>query len=259
MNEFPYKKISVSVVLPTKNEEKNVAGVCENLVALKRDEDKYGIKLVEAIFVLNNTEDDTELVLNKIKERRGYEFVTVSHSKGARGSAMRKGAELAKGDILVFMDSDGEYDPRLIPWLVRPVIEGECDVSGAMDKDNRNFIRYLFSTGFSKITSGLGVEYAQAGFKAARKKVALETIPDDVPGLDIDIRWMDNVVRKGYKFKSIVPVELQKRKYGKTSFNPFVLAAGLLYTATSLYLNRKIGKELPFPKILKKYMLYSSE
>lgn len=262
------RDIKVGVVLPTMNEAGNVRSVCESLLSFKKTISESlgeGIKFDKAVFVLNGTRDGTDKVLQEIKEQPEYEFLEIISSRPARGRAMRTGVEFFKDDvqnrILVVMDSDGEYDAKKhIPVVVRPLIEGGYVAAVAGARDGRSSYRSVLSNIASILYGGLDCEGAQSGIKALLGKVALETIPKNVPGLDIDVRWMYRVVRK-YKKERIsneALVELEERKYGKTSFNPIVLGMGLLYTTASLYLHRKTGKELPCPRIVKR-MLYSSE
>jgi dolichol-phosphate hexosyltransferase len=56
------------------------------------------------------------LVVVKARENRG------------KGSALRKGFELARGDILGVQDADLEYDPVQIPQLLRPLLRDEAEV-----------------------------------------------------------------------------------------------------------------------------------
>jgi len=250
----PPKPVRVSVVLPTMNEAENVRALCERLFSLRQNYEQ----LTEAIFVLNNTTDGTDKVLEHISRRPGYEFLRIAYSEGARGSAIRRGVEMAQGDVVVVMDSDGQYDPADMPKLVGPIIdEGYCIAIGR-NHGWENLSRRIISESFKKLTKTLlGVEYVQTGFKAGTKKVLLDTIPEDVSGLDIDVRWMNNVVRKGYghKLSSDVEVKLHPRLRGKTKFNPLKLALGLLYTTLSLALQRKTRRELPFPMVLKELTL----
>ena len=109
----------ISVVLPTMNEAENVEQLCQRLYGLKQN---Y-VGLMEAAFVLNNTTDGTDRVLKRISERPGYDFVRVARCEGARGSAIRRGVEMAQGEIVVVMDSDGQYDPGEIPKLVSPILD----------------------------------------------------------------------------------------------------------------------------------------
>jgi glycosyltransferase involved in cell wall biosynthesis len=236
------------------NEAKNVGVVCEKLFAAKQSHEQ----IVSAIFVLNNTTDDTEKILEQISEEPGYEFVRVIHSEGARGSAIRKGVEAADGDVVVVMDSDGQYDPADVAKLVRPIVEDECPIVVARNHGWANVRRRIISETFKKLTRTLlGVEYVQTGFKAGTKKALLDTIPENVPGLDIDVRWVNNVVRKGYwhRMSDSVEVRLLPRLHGRTTFSPLKLSLGLLYTALSLAVQRRTGRELPFPRILRELTL----
>ena len=71
---------------------------------------------------------------------------------------------------------------------------------------------------------------------------------------------MNYVVVKGYgqKLSDDVEVRLHPRLHGKTTFNPLKLSLGLLYTTVSLALERKTGRELPFPRRLKEITLQST-
>ena len=246
--------VNVSVVLPTMNEAENVGTLCDGLYGLKQS---YS-QLAEAIFVLNNTTDGTDKVLEDISKRPGHEFLRITYSRGSRGSAIRKGVEMTRGNVVVVMDSDGQYDPAEIPRLVRPIVdEGYC-IAIARNHGWANFRRRIISETFKKLTRTLlGVEYVQTGFKAGTKEALLDTIPKDVPGLDIDVRWMNNVLRKGYgrRLSNDVEVRLHPRLHGRTTFNPLKLSLGLLYTTISLTMQRKTGRELPFPRVLKELTL----
>jgi glycosyltransferase involved in cell wall biosynthesis len=50
---------------------------------------------------------------------------TANHGKGV---ALRKGFALAEGDLLGVQDADLEYDPRQIPSLIEPIVDGRADV-----------------------------------------------------------------------------------------------------------------------------------
>jgi len=236
------------------NEAENVSGLCEKLRTLKNSYPQ----LREAIFVVNNTTDGTDRVLEALSRRPGYEFLRVAYSEGARGTAIRKGVEMSRGNAVVVMDSDGQYDPGEIPKLVQPIVDEGYYVVVGRNHGWASLWRRIISEAFKKLTKILlGVEYVQTGFKAGIRKVLLDTIPEGVPGLDIDVRWMNNVVRKGYghRMSDSVEVKLHPRLHGKTTFNPLRLSLGLLYTAISLACERKTGRELPFPKVLKTLML----
>ncbi len=249
------RSAKVSVVLPTMNEAKNVEPLCERM----RDLRKSYSCLTEAIFSINNTTDDTDLILGNLSKSNEYGFVRVIHTVGARGSAIRKGVEAARGDIVVVMDSDGQYDPFEIPKLVHPITDQGYYMSVGRNHASASILRRLISEGFKKFTKILlGVEYVQTGFKAGLRSVLLDTIPEDAPGLDIDVRWMNNVVTKGYrdKLSNDFDVSVRPRLHGKTTFSPIKLALGLLCTIVVLFIERKTKRRLLIPRILAKLTLY---
>jgi glycosyltransferase involved in cell wall biosynthesis len=60
----------------------------------------------------------------------GAEQVRIVRSEDNRGKgvALRKGFSLAQGEILGVQDADLEYDPRQIPHLIAPIMEGSAEV-----------------------------------------------------------------------------------------------------------------------------------
>jgi dolichol-phosphate hexosyltransferase len=54
--------------------------------------------------------------------------VVRAHTNRGKGSALRKGFALAGGNILGVQDADLEYDPRQIPEMIQPILDGEVQV-----------------------------------------------------------------------------------------------------------------------------------
>ena len=51
-----------------------------------------------------------------------------SHVNRGKGSALRRGLAVARGEVLGVQDADLEYDPADIPDIVRPILDGTADV-----------------------------------------------------------------------------------------------------------------------------------
>jgi glycosyltransferase involved in cell wall biosynthesis len=114
----------IALVIPTLNEAEAIGGV---LAAVPRD-------IVDEIIVADSSSTDGTA---EIAEASGARVVILSER--GYGRACRAGAEAA-GDceIIVFLDGDGSDCPELIPRLVAPIIEGDCDfVIGSRTRGTR--------------------------------------------------------------------------------------------------------------------------
>lgn len=108
----------VSVVIPAKNE----AGAIGSVVA----ELKRLLPLAEVIVV---DDGSTDLTADQATAN-GARLVSHPYSKG-NGAAVKSGARVATGHVIVFMDGDGQHRPSDIPRLLEKLAEGYEMVVGA--------------------------------------------------------------------------------------------------------------------------------
>lgn len=109
----------ISVVVPVYNEEKTVAGV---LLALKK-----GRKIDEIICVNDGSTDNS---WEKVKECQDKKIRVINFVKNlGKGAAMARGVKEAKGDIVVFFDSDmTKVRAEHVYRIVKPLAEGKEQV-----------------------------------------------------------------------------------------------------------------------------------
>jgi dolichol-phosphate hexosyltransferase len=85
----------------------------------------------------------------------------VIHQKptnGGKGSAIRKGAELAAGDYVIMCDADLEYAPEEIPSLLTPIIQNEATVVyGTRSFGSHNAYSYLYVLGNRGVTTAANI------------------------------------------------------------------------------------------------------
>ena len=110
----------ISIILPAKNE---ADGLRKTLPAL-RD----AIPGAELIVVDDGSTDATA----QVAAEHGATVLSAPYSMG-NGAAIKRGARHASGEILVFMDADGQHDPACIPRLLERLDEGYDMVVGARD------------------------------------------------------------------------------------------------------------------------------
>ena len=123
----------------------------------------------EIIVVNDGSTDDTE----KICLDAGVQVITHPYSIG-NGAAIKSGVRNAKGDVLVFMDADGQHQPKDINILLEMLDKGYDMVVGERDRESQaSFARLLangFYNKFSSWITGQKIGDLTSGFRAVKAK-----------------------------------------------------------------------------------------
>jgi len=109
----------VSIIVPALNEKRTIVRVLEALKALEFPE--LGLEK-EIIVIDGGSTDKTDELARSVANIRTYQ------TTGGRGAALQLGLEKAKGDIIVFFPSDGEYLPSDISRVIAPLLNQEFPV-----------------------------------------------------------------------------------------------------------------------------------
>ena len=151
--------MKISVILPAKNEAE---GLRRTLPALARV-----LPEAEIIVVDDGSTDETA----EVAKAAGARVLSSPYSMG-NGAAIKRGARAAQGEVLVFMDADGQHDPELIPLLLDRLHDGFDMVVGARDGAGQaNLGRGLANALYNRLASwmtGFEVKDLTSGFRAAR-------------------------------------------------------------------------------------------
>ena len=110
-------RVTVSVVIPTLNEEENIGWV---LSRLPQDVD-------EVIIVDGDSTDRTVEIATALRP----DVVAVNQLGRGKGAALVTGLNQAKGDVAVIIDADGSMDPVEIPALVGALLAGADVAKGS--------------------------------------------------------------------------------------------------------------------------------
>jgi glycosyltransferase involved in cell wall biosynthesis len=149
----------LSIILPAKNEAAALADLLPRLKAAQPE--------AEIVVVDDGSTDDTAALC----ARNSVQVVRQPYSMG-NGAAIKRGARAATGDILVFMDADGQHDPALIARLLERLGEGFDMVVGARDWSGqagvgRGVANSLYNWLATRMTS-FPVQDLTSGFRAVR-------------------------------------------------------------------------------------------
>lgn len=147
----------ISVVLPAKNEFGSIGDTIKKIHALG---------IVNEILVINDGSTDST---QQVAEQAGATVISHPYSKG-NGAAIKTGARHAKGDVIVFMDADGQHDPNDIPRLLDKIEQGYDLVVGARQKGSQASVGRGIANGlYNNLASYMTehkVEDLTSGFRA---------------------------------------------------------------------------------------------
>lgn len=152
---------ALSIVLPAKNE---ATGLMKMLPRLRAD-----FPAAEIIVVDDGSTDTTPVIC------REYGVIHLRHPYSmGNGAAIKSGARRATGDIVVFMDADGQHDPSDIPRLLEKINEGHEMAVGARTWDTHASVgRGLANRIYNRLASymtGNRIDDLTSGFRAARTR-----------------------------------------------------------------------------------------
>lgn len=107
----------LSVVIPCYNEERYLQRCIDSL--MQQSYPKY-----EVIFVDDGSTDATKSIL-RAAAKRHKSIRSVSQKNAGPGAARNKGAKLARGSILIFVDADMSFHKDYLKILTLPIRQGK--------------------------------------------------------------------------------------------------------------------------------------
>ncbi|MCH9696023.1 MAG: glycosyltransferase family 2 protein [Gammaproteobacteria bacterium] len=201
--------MSLSIVIPAKNE----AGAIGDVVAIARSAHPDA----EVIVVDDGSTDETAAVAGEAGA------IVVSHPESlGNGAAVKTGARTATGDLIAFMDGDGQHDARELEPLIARLDEGYDMAIGARDSGSHASVGRLFANGLynsiASMMSGRKILDLTSGFRVARTerfRQFLYLLPN---GFSYPTTITMAFLRSGYPVR-FEPISAAKR-VGKSHIRP---------------------------------------
>src|SRR5437867_5097788 len=112
---------SVSIIVPTLNEEENIAPLVAQITAC-------AVPFREILFVDDYSTDATREEIRALEGSLPIRLIEQNGAEFGLASAIMSGARAAQGEILLVMDADLSHPPERIKDLVAPLFAGTADL-----------------------------------------------------------------------------------------------------------------------------------
>jgi glycosyltransferase involved in cell wall biosynthesis len=161
----------VSVVVPCYNEKATILELLRSVIAAP---------FAKEILVVDDgsTDGTRDLLVNEATGLTGVRIFLQDNNQG-KGAALRRGFQQAIGDIVIVQDADLEYDPREIPKVIAPIVEGHADVvyGSRFMGGSRRVLYYWHAVGntilttLSNMVTNLNLSDMETCYKAFRREI----------------------------------------------------------------------------------------
>ncbi|WP_255506832.1 glycosyltransferase family 2 protein [Mycolicibacterium sp. 018/SC-01/001] len=205
--------MTVSLVIPVRNEARNVAWVLEQITD---DVD-------EIVLVDGNSTDATVITAKSARP----DIRVVSQQGTGKGDALRTGFHAATGDVIVMMDADGSMAPQEIKHFLHflssgyDFVKGSRFIAGGGSSDitplrrlGNKFLLRVFNTAFDAELTDLCY-----GFCAFHRRY-LEVMSLQATGFEIEAEMTVRAMQAGLRVAEVPSMEMPRR-HGKSNLRAF--------------------------------------
>jgi glycosyltransferase involved in cell wall biosynthesis len=205
MNEF-----KISVIIPAYNEAQTVGDLVSKIVELYPE--------FEVLVINDGSTDDTSAVAKDA----GAKVHNHPYNIG-NGAAVKSGIRHAKGEILVFMDGDGQHDPKDILRLTKYIPNYDMVVGARSKKDQTSLGRALGNKIYNWLASYVAkfdIQDLTSGFRAIKSDIAQQFLYLLPNSYSYPATLTLAALRTGRALKYI-PIKVKVRKAGKSNIKIF--------------------------------------
>ena len=197
--------LKLSLIIPTYNEEQRIVKTLQNYIYHLQ---KHLPRQFEIIVVLNGCRDrSAEIVKIFSRKYKEIRYADIKEPLG-KGGAVLHGFQIAKGEIIGFLDADDAFDLTAVQIMIDELLKGEVDCLIAskwkgirFSAVTEPFLRKVLGRGWNlwvRILLGIKVKDTQAGAKFLRRDVFNKISHNFIcRGFDFDIELLLRLKQKG--------------------------------------------------------------
>ncbi len=223
----------VSVLVPAKDEAENLA----EFVRLTREALLPLPYACELVIINDGSHDATPRLLEELAAKHPFVRVVTHRTQRGIADALKSGADVAQGRVLVYYPADLQYLPSDIPTLVAPILEGQADVVTGTKQGqyHKRFVSVIYNT-LSRWLFGVRVKDLNS-VKAYRREIM-----DMVPMRPDWHRFMVVIAAsQGFRLAER-PVPVHPRRAGSSKFGISRIPVGVL-DLMSVWFQLRFGRK----------------
>jgi len=207
---------SVSIIVPTLNEE-------ENIIPLVSQIAESAVPFREILFVDDHSTDGTRDKIRGLARNQSIRLIEQDEAAVGLAGAIMSGARAAQGEILLVMDADLSHPPERIGDLLAPLFAGKADlvvgsryVKGGSTPGWPIWRRMVSRAGAALAYPLTGLHDSMCGFFAISRSRLLELAPE-TSGFKIVFETM---VRAGSALRvREIPITFRERIRGRSKMS----------------------------------------
>jgi glycosyltransferase involved in cell wall biosynthesis len=229
VTEWPPKaNPKIIVCIPAFNEEKSIGSVVVR-----------ALRLVDGVVVCDDGSSDATA---ETAEDAGARVIRHERNQGYGAALCDLLIEATRldADTVITMDADGQHDPRFLPFLVDPILDGSADIvigsrflggPEAVPSYRKAGVKFL--TAASNQLTDLNLTDCQSGYRAYSAEALPKIIPAEF-GMGASTEILARASEAGLRIKE-VPITVEYDVGRSSTQNPFSHGLGVLLSTVKYY------------------------
>ena len=203
--------MKLSVVMPAYNEKATIREIVSRVLAVPIEK--------EIVIVDDGSTDGTREILKEMDGKDGIRVI-LQERNGGKGTAIARGFQEARGEMVLIQDADLEYDPSDYLKLIHPIEAGRADVvygSRFLGGGERRVLYFWHTVGnrlltfISNMLTNLNLTDMETCYKVFRREV-VQSIRLESPRFGMEPEITAKIARRRYRVYE-VPISYYGRTY----------------------------------------------